>query len=142
MAETLCLVAGSRMLSLYPQVRVRLVSANWAELPRAVHEREASFGLLDLRSFEAEMGDGLEIERLRPQPGVFVVRPGHPLVGRAEIGLADIVAYPVVLIGRIPTAVQAPIAAARAEARAAGRSRAVSPARRRLPASRNSFDQT
>ncbi|HWT10275.1 MAG TPA: LysR family transcriptional regulator [Roseomonas sp.] len=127
-AETLCLVAGARMLSLYPQVRLRLVSANWAEVPRAVHEREASLGVLDLRGFEAEMGDGLEIERLRPQPGLFVVRPGHPLVGRAEIGLADIVAFPLVLIGRIPTAIQAPIAAARAEAKAAGRSHAAFPA--------------
>lgn len=127
-AETLCLVAASRMLTLYPQVRLRLVSANWAEVPRAVHEREASLGLLDLRGFEAEMGDGLEIERLRPQPGLFVVRPGHPLVGRAEIRLADIVAFPLVLIGRIPTAIQAPIAAARAEAKAAGRSHAAFPA--------------
>ncbi|MBR0658489.1 LysR family transcriptional regulator [Neoroseomonas oryzicola] len=127
-AETLGLVAASRMLSLYPRVRVRLVSANWAEVPRAVHEREATLGLLDLRGFEPEMGDGLEVERLRPQPGVFVVRPGHPLLGRAGIGLADIVAYPVVLIGRIPTAVQAPIAAARAEAKAAGRTHAAFPA--------------
>ena len=128
MAETLCLAAAARMLALYPRVRVRLVSANWAEVPRAVHDREASLGLLDLRGFEAKASDGLEVERLRPQPGVFVVRPGHPLLGRAEIGLADIMAYPVVLIGRIPAAVQGPIAAARAAAKAAGRSHAAFPA--------------
>ncbi|MBP0463920.1 LysR family transcriptional regulator [Roseomonas sp. PWR1] len=127
-AETLCITAASRMLSLYPQVRVRLVSSNWAEVPRAVHEREASLGLLDLRGFGPEMGEGLVVEPLQPQPGVFVVRPGHPLAGQRAIGLADIVSFPFILIGRIPTAVQAPIAAARAEARAAGRSHAAFPA--------------
>lgn len=127
-AETLCLVAASRMLALYPSVRVRLVAANWSEVPRAVLEREASLGLLDLRAFEAEPSDGLEVERLRRQPGVFAVRPGHPLLGRENIRLSDIVAYPVMLIGRIPTAIQAPIAAARAEARAAGRTHAAFPA--------------
>jgi DNA-binding transcriptional LysR family regulator len=128
MAETLCIVAASRMLALYPRVRLRLLSANWSEVPRAVHEREASLGLLDLRGFGPEMGEGLVVEPLRPQPGVFLVRPGHPLAGRIGIGLADIVAFPFVLIGRIPTAVQAPIAAARAEAREAGRAHAAFPA--------------
>lgn len=128
MAETLCITAASRMLSLFPQVRLRLTSSNWAEVPRAVHEREASLGLLDLRGFGEDMRDGLIVEPLRPQPGAFVVRPGHPLAGQSGIGLADIVAFPLILIGRIPGAVQAPIAAARAEARAIGHSHAAFPA--------------
>ncbi len=74
------------------------------------------------------MGEGLLVEPLRPQPGVFLVRPGHPLAGRSGIALADIVAFPLVLIGRIPAAVQAPIAAARAAAREAGRAHAAFPA--------------
>ena len=119
MAETLCITAASRMMAVHPQVRLRLTSSNWADVPRAVHAREASIGLLDLRGFGPEMGDGLVVEPLRPQPGVFLVRPGHPLAGRVGIGLADIVAFPLILIGRIPTAVQAPIAAARAEEAAA-----------------------
>lgn len=128
MAETLCITAASRMLALFPRVRIRLRSSNWAEVPRAVHEREASLGLLDLRGFGPEMGEGLLVEPLRPQPGVFLVRPGHPLAGRSGIALADIVAFPLVLIGRIPAAVQAPIAAARAAAREAGRAHAAFPA--------------
>jgi len=126
MAETLCLVAASRMVPLYPRVRIRLVSANWAEVPSMVVEREASLGLLDLRSAK-EVAD-LEVERLRPQPGFFVVRPDHPLVGQPGLTLADILSYPMIFIGRIPVPVQAPMAEARAQARARGRMHPAFPA--------------
>ena len=100
MAETICIVAASRMVPVFPRVRIRIVSSNWSEVPRLVIAREASFGLLDLRGMNDD--PGLEVERLRPQPGFFVVRPGHPLAGRADIGLAEILAYPMAFIGRIP----------------------------------------
>lgn len=125
-SETICLTAASRMLALYPRVRIRLVSANWAEVPRMVLDREAPIGLLDLRSAGDE--PEFEVERLRPQPGVFVVRPGHPLAGRSDVGLAQIQAFPMVLIGRIPSEVQAPFAEARRAARADGAVHAAFPA--------------
>lgn len=117
-AESLCLVAAARMLALHPRIRIRLISANWAEVPRAVNEREAPFGLLDLRGFEND--PRIEVERLRPQPGIFLVRPEHPLTARTGIDLADILAYPMVFIGRVPTELQAPMTAAREEARIRG----------------------
>lgn len=117
-AESIALVAAARMLAPHPTLRIRLVAANWAEVPRAVTEREAPLGLLDLRAYQED--PGLEVQRLRPQPGIFVVRADHPLAGRNGIGLADIQAYPFALIGRIPREVQAPIAAAREAARLAG----------------------
>jgi len=109
MAETLAMVAASRMLALYPRVRVRLNAANWAEVPAALHAREATLGLFDLRS----LGDdpAFEVERLRPHPGIVVVRPDHPLLTRDGVSLPDIVAYPMVFIGRVPTEVHAPTAA-------------------------------
>ncbi|WP_219763451.1 LysR family transcriptional regulator [Neoroseomonas alba] len=118
MAETLAMVAASRMLALYPRVRVRLNAANWAEVPAALHAREATLGLFDLRSLGED--PAFEVERLRPHPGVFVVRQGHPLLTLDGIGLPDIMAYPMVFIGRVPTEVHAPLAAARAVARQAG----------------------
>ncbi len=118
LAESLCVGAAGRMLGHFSQIRLRLVTANWAEVPRAVHEREAPFGLLDLRGYQPD--PGLEIEWLTPQPGLFVARPGHPLAGREDIDLADILAFPMVFIGRVPTPVQAPLAAAREEARRRG----------------------
>lgn len=119
MAETLCITAASRMVGLYPRIRIRIAAANWAEVPAMIHGRQATVGLLDLRSMNED--PALHVEPLRPQPGFFVARPGHPLAGRRDIALADILAYPVVFIGRVPGAIQAPMAAARAEARLAGR---------------------
>jgi DNA-binding transcriptional LysR family regulator len=118
MAESIVLVATARMLAAHPTLRIRLVAANWAEVPRAVIEREAPVGLLDLRAYQED--PGLEVQRLRPQPGIFVVRAGHPLAGRTGIGLAEIQAYPFAFIGRMPREVQAPIVEAREAARRAG----------------------
>jgi DNA-binding transcriptional LysR family regulator len=117
-AETIGIVAAARMLALHPMVRVRLLTANWADVPRMVLDREAPIGLVDLRGFTPD--PALTVERLRPQPAVFVVRPGHPLVDRPTARLADIMAFPFVFIGRVPQVVQGPMAAAREAARAAG----------------------
>jgi DNA-binding transcriptional LysR family regulator len=124
--ESVGMAAAMRMLPLYPRVRVKLQGGNWADVPRALHGREATLGLLDLRG--AEPDPGLEVEPLRPQPGVFVVRPGHPLTQRPGIGLADILSYPFLFISRAPQAVQGPMAAAREAARAAGTPHAAFPA--------------
>lgn len=117
-AESMGIVAAARMLAEHPTVRVRLLTANWADVPRMVHDREAPIGLLDLRSFEPD--PALTVARLRPQPAVFVVRQGHSLTERAAVGLVDIMALPFVFIGRVPQAVQGPMAAGREAARAAG----------------------
>lgn len=117
-AETIGIVAAARMLALHPMVRIRLLTANWADVPRMVLDREASIGLVDLRGFAPD--PALMVERLRPQPAVFVVRPGHPLTDRPAPRLADIMAFPFVFIGRVPQVVQGPMAAAREAARAAG----------------------
>ncbi|MBW6397399.1 LysR family transcriptional regulator [Roseomonas sp. HJA6] len=118
LAETPCLVAASRMVPLQPRVRTRVVSTNWSEVPRMVMEREATLGLCDVRNMRDE--PGLEVERLRPHPGFFAVRPGHPLLGQPEIGLADILAYPIAFIGNVPTAQRAPMAEGRTQAREKG----------------------
>lgn len=117
--ETLGMPAAARLLAVHPTVQVQLVTANWAEVPRAVQERKALIGLMDISSLE-ETAD-LTIERLRAQPGLFVVRPGHPLLAIASPGLSDILAWPLAFIGRVPRRIQAPLATAREAARQAGR---------------------
>jgi DNA-binding transcriptional LysR family regulator len=117
-AESLALTAAGRMVSLYPKVRLRLTAANWTEVARAVLEREAPVGLLDLRGFQGD--PGLDAEALRPQPGIFVVRPGHPLTQIPRVSLPEIMAYPFTFIGRAPREVHAPLVKAREAARAAG----------------------
>ncbi|MFM2147971.1 MAG: hypothetical protein RLZZ187_277 [Pseudomonadota bacterium] len=115
--ESLGCCAAARMLSLYPTTRLRVIPADWAEVPRVVNGREAAIGLLDLRGYDQD--PGLEVEALRPQPGVFAVRRDHPLTRLESMSLPDILAFPLMFIGRVPQAVQAPMAAAREAARAA-----------------------
>ena len=126
MAETLCLTAAAQMLSAFPTTRMRLVSANWTEVPAAILEREAPIGIMDIRGFVAD--PGLSVEKLRPQPAIFVARAGHPLAQRGSVSLADIMAYPLAFIGRAPREVQAPHVAAREEARRLGQPHPAFPA--------------
>lgn len=118
-AETTVLVAAARMLELFPTIRIGLRTANWADIPAAVREREAAIGVMDVGGL-GEAAD-LEVELLLPMPGILVVRPGHPLaVPGVPLDLARIVAFPFVLLGRLPRRVQAPLAQAREAARQAG----------------------
>lgn len=117
-AESVAMPAAARMLALHPSVRLRLVVANWADAPQMVIAREASIGLVDLRGYAGD--PGLEVEPLRRQPGIFVTRPGHPLASARQAGLVDIMAYPLIFLGRAPREVQGPFAEAREAARLAG----------------------
>lgn len=116
--ESLVLRAAARMISHDPTIRLRLVWANWAAVPRAVHDREAGIGLADLRGLKDD--PTLTIERLRPQHGIFVVRPGHPLTRMSRPTLPEILAYPFIFIGRIPPPMQALLAKGREAAGAMG----------------------
>jgi hypothetical protein len=62
----------------------------------------------------------LELQKLRPQPGAFLVRSGHPLAGRDAPTLAEILAFPLIFIAGIQSDLQGPFALAREAARRAG----------------------
>jgi len=117
-AETIGVAAAARMLAHHPTLRIRLQPATWIEIPTLVREREAALGLLDIGGLGAP--PDLVVEPLRPQPALFLVRPGHPLLAEKRPSLADAMAWPFVFLGRTPQHAQAPVAAARAAARAAG----------------------
>lgn len=116
--ETIGLTAAARMLAARPTVRMRAASMTWTGLQGALLSREAQLCLGDVRGIRLD--PGLEVERLPPLPGVFVVRPGHPLAGRQAVTLPEILAYPLITIGHLPREVQGPLAEAREAARAAG----------------------
>jgi DNA-binding transcriptional LysR family regulator len=124
--ETLGHRAAARLLAQFPATRVRLLSGNFADVPRAVLAREASLGVLDLRAYAEEPELGLE--RLRPQPGAFLVRAGHPLAQHKAPTLAEIMAFPFIFIARTPVDVQSPLAAGREVARQAGAAHPAFPA--------------
>jgi DNA-binding transcriptional LysR family regulator len=124
--ETIGYRAAARMTVLHPKVQLRLSPGDWLEVPRALHAREASIGLLDVRGHEAD--PSLVIEPLTPQPGVFVVRRGHPLTQRASLSLPDILAFPFFFIDRVPQQVHAQLVSAREAARHAGNAHPAFPA--------------
>lgn len=125
-AESLGVVAAARMIGLFPRTRLKFTTANWAEVPLLVRERKAGLGVLHI----GDLGDApeFEIERLRPQPGVFVAREGHPLSLGGPLSLADILAWPLIFLGRAPRQLHGPMAAAREAAVLAGQAHAAFPA--------------
>jgi DNA-binding transcriptional LysR family regulator len=125
-AEGLLLPAAARLLGREPNLRLRILARNWAEVPRALLQREAALGVMDRRGLRDE--PGVAVEPLPPQPGLFFVRAGHPLAARPRVELADIVAFPLVFLGRVPRQIQGPLLAAREAARAAGPVHAAFPA--------------
>ncbi len=125
-AECLGLAAMAWMVALHPAVRLRLATANWAEVPRIVREREAALGVVSI----ADLGEppDLLVERLRPHPGIFLMRPGHPLAALPRPGMIDLMAWPIICPGRVPHLHQGPMATARAAAVASGRAHKAYPA--------------
>jgi hypothetical protein len=66
-------------------------------VPLLVRERKAGLGVLNI----GDLGDAadLEVERLRPQPGIFVARAGHPLAAqRAQLFALDLEHAPASLL--------------------------------------------
>lgn len=124
--EIVGITAAARMIARHPDAKIRLATANWAEIPRAILEREAPIGLLSLQDMKDD--PNLAVEALRPQPGVFLVRRDHPLARRRSLSLPDILGFPLVFIGRVAREIQGPFAAARQAARNAGKAHAAFPA--------------
>jgi DNA-binding transcriptional LysR family regulator len=125
-AESLGCRAAARMLGVYPATQLRLIPGDWVSVPRMVLAREASIGLLDVRGYGPDRG--LELETLRPQPGVFLARRGHPLMSLPAPTLADVMAFPLTILGRVPQPLQGPMAAGREAARLAGNAHPAFPA--------------
>jgi molybdate transport repressor ModE-like protein len=116
--ETIGYRAAARMTTLYPRLQLRLLNADWIEVPRALHAREASVGLIEIRGYKDD--PSLIVEPLTPQPAVFLVRHGHPLTLRHNVTFSDIMVFPLFFIGRVPHQVQARFVAARDAAHRAG----------------------
>lgn len=118
-AETSVLTAAATMLSLRPETRLVAASMNWLDVLHAVREREAELGILDLSAVERDAAD-LVVEPLQRHPAFFVVRAGHPLAGRADVTLPEILAFPFVFLGKVPKWLVALFAKAREAAHAKG----------------------
>jgi DNA-binding transcriptional LysR family regulator len=124
--ESIGATAAARMLGEFPQVRIRVRPTTWLEIPALLRERKATLGLLDLTQLGTP--PDLVITPLLPQPGLFLVRPGHPLLALPRPGLVEALAWPLIFVGHSPAQAQAPVAAARAASHAAGATHPAFPA--------------
>jgi DNA-binding transcriptional LysR family regulator len=86
-----------------PGVAIRLVNDNWVALVAALRRRELDFVVAAPPS--PEESAGLATQSLSLRQGYFLVRPGHPLLGRRKLSLADIAAAPIICTGRLPAAI-------------------------------------
>ncbi len=110
-AETVGMPALARMLAVQPRVQIRFASVNWRQALMQLRDREAELAILEISEFEGEAD--LVIEPLQRHPGAFALRAGHPLAGRTDLALADILRFPLCFMGRTPDRIARHFAAAR-----------------------------
>ena len=84
--------AAGRLLARAPQIAVSLRVAGWREVTRAVAEREVDLGLAELTG--ALLDDTLATDPVAEHRGCMICSPDHPLLRRAQVTLADTLAYP------------------------------------------------
>ena len=99
-----------------PEIGVRVVNDNWAALVAALRRRELDFVVA--APPPPEEGTDLAVQPLSFRQGRFLVRPGHPLVGKPDPSLADVVAWPLICTGRLPAPLTDRLLRARSGARA------------------------
>ena len=109
-AQSMLADALARFLADHPRVVVRVMMRDWDELLRRLRAREIEFFVAETSTFGSE--SDLEIEKLDEHPMFILARRGHPLQGRAPVGLVDSLGFPCLSVSRIPPRVLEPIRAA------------------------------
>ncbi|MDD0841582.1 LysR family transcriptional regulator [Pseudomonas sp. Gutcm_11s] len=87
----------------YPRIRARFEVNNWESLSRSLGRDEIEFFIADIRHFESD--PSVQTQALRPRPGLFFCRPGHPLLAKESLSTNDLFDYPLAAT-RIPMGVR------------------------------------
>lgn len=95
--------ATSNFLRTNPNVSIRVVNDNWAELVTSLRRREVDF-IVAAMPADDEAAD-VVTRPLTSRQGRFLVRPGHPLLSKRPLSLEDVVAYPIVSTSRLTSAI-------------------------------------
>ena len=109
--EALAPSSGARFAAAHPSVRLRILTDDPVLLARLLRLRKidlcvADAGLLVDDEFEI-------VARLAPLPGNIVVRAEHPLLGKRNIGVAELLGYPFAQVVTLPSRMLKPILALR-----------------------------
>jgi DNA-binding transcriptional LysR family regulator len=83
--------AVARLLAAHPEIQFRVRVAGFHGVAEDVAEGRCDLGVADLEAAEAR---GLDTEIIVRRPLCFFARPGHPLLGKTQCGLDDMLGYP------------------------------------------------
>lgn len=95
-----------------PDIRLRLVMADPASVARAVRTRSVNLGIAE-DTVIAGTDDFETMMTLAPLPGWILVRAEHPLVGRPDVTIPDVLNFPFAQVVMLPPRVLKPLLAAR-----------------------------
>jgi DNA-binding transcriptional LysR family regulator len=85
-------VTIGRMLANYPKLKVTLHVGNWREVTSLVAEKKVDVGVAELT--DAVLDDALKTELVGQHLGHYFCRPGHPILDKRRVRLADLLKYP------------------------------------------------
>jgi len=91
----------------YPAINLRVEVSNWQLLLKRLREEDIEFYVADTTELPAD--PLLQLRPIRPQPGGFYVRAGHPLAEAGPVSLQEAWSYGALAI-RVPTGVRSIIA--------------------------------
>lgn len=113
-AEAIAGPSLGQVMSLHPEIQLRLRVDNWVETVKMVRNREADLCVAEI----SQLGEDADllVEPLPPLPGYFVVRSGHPLLQFEAPSPEQIFAYPIISTSRVPPRVLSPLQQERAMA--------------------------
>jgi len=103
--------AVGKFLHANPGVSIRVANDNWANLVAALLRRELDLAVIGL--VPRDEAGGLDLTPLSLWQGLFIVRSGHPLLGKGALALADVAAYPIASTLRLGPAITERLLAAR-----------------------------
>lgn len=92
----------ARLAARHPELQVEVAEGEWREFGPKLLSGEVEVAVMD-RAI-VSMDSRFRVEALPAHAGCLYCRDGHPLAGRRGLGLADVLAYPLVGV-RIPVRV-------------------------------------
>ncbi len=84
--------AAAALVARHPGLAISLRVANWREVTRRVTQKQSDIGLAELS--EAVLNEALETKLVGRYRVRLFCRPGHPILNRKRIALADLLQYP------------------------------------------------
>lgn len=99
-AETLVGRAVVGFIGAHPQFKLRIEVRNWDELLSRLRGHELDLFVAETSTLEHEAD--LQVEPLARHPLYLLARAGHPLAGRAQVGLGEILGWPLATMARVP----------------------------------------